>query len=133
MSATNWGVEKDPIAISKRAKGRDRYNTRRHGAAILRRWEAGKLLGEVGYPLRWGWQSKLARLLGVHRSTICRDFAGCETAIQLLSRVEHYEMLGEPLIAELFRWESMRVFEECEELQRLTWRLDRRRRLGLRW
>lgn len=110
MSATNWDQETDFLIVSKRAKGRDRYNAQRSASAEWRRYEASKLLEVVGFPLRWGWQSDLARRLGVHRSTICRDFISLKRAAQLDITVE-----------------------EFEADRRLGWRLDRWRRLGLRW
>ena len=133
MSATNWTPEYDPLKVSKRAKGRDRYNAWRAAVADSRRCEAGKLLGEVGYPLRRGWQSRLARRLGVHRSTICRDFAPFKKLPSYSAAIAKYEMLGQPLIAEVFRVARQIEIEEFEEFRRLGWRLDRRQRLGLRW
>ena len=109
MSATNdWGNESDSLRVSKRAKGRDRYNARRSRAAMFRLWQASKLLEEVGYLSKRGWQSELARRLGVHRSTICRDFS---------------------VFLESFRLGI--AIEKVHEYRRLTARLDRRRRLGL--
>ena len=133
MSATNWAPEADSLRIQKRAKGRDRYNAWRGAVADWRRFEAGKLLGEVGYPLRRGWQSRLARRLGVNRSTICRDFAPYKKLAPYSTAIAKYEMLGQPLIAEVLRLEMQFEIDEFEECRRLGWRLDRRRRLGLRW
>jgi hypothetical protein len=47
------------------------YNRRRHCAARARRWRiwVNITLADV----RHGGQARLARQLGVHRSTICRD------------------------------------------------------------
>ena len=109
MSATNRGKETDFLSISKRAKGRDRYNARRSARALHRQVESIGLMVIAGWPRR-GWQAKVARLMGVHRSTICRDFRPIKGAAQLGITVK-----------------------EFEADRRLGWRLDRRQRLGLRW
>jgi len=110
MSATNWSKPIDWPTVSRRAAGRRRYNSRRTSRVLHRRFQASQLLEEVGYPLKRGWQSELARRLGVHRSTICRDFAPFNEAFRLGITVQ-----------------------EVETLRRETARLERRRRRGQRW
>ena len=133
MSATNWGQETDFLSISKRAKGRDRYNARRNARAGWRRYEASKLLEEVGYPLRRGWQSDLARRLGVNRSTICRDFVPYKKIGPWCLAIVHCKKGGQWRLADLFRAEMAFEILKIEDTRRLGWRLDRRQRLGLRW
>lgn len=53
--------------------GRNRHNVRRQAAAEARRARLVKRLATVQFYKR-GWQTRLAKQLGVHRSTICRDF-----------------------------------------------------------
>ena len=91
MSATNWSAFDDPLMVSKRAAGRRRYNKRRQCAAHWRQWKCSQLLEEVGYPLRWGWQSELARRVGVSRATICRDFKLVDEAFRRGTSVETEE------------------------------------------
>lgn len=79
MRATNWGAETDPETVWLRAGGRRRYNTRRRRIALARVGQIIQLLGETGF--HRGYQSEIARRLGVTRSTICRD-------MQFLRRLE---------------------------------------------
>ncbi len=62
-----------PEALSRRAAGRSRYNRRRQLLAQQRLTQVLRLLGQIGF--RHGYQTCIARQLGVHRSTICRDIA----------------------------------------------------------
>lgn len=108
MSATNWSDFDDPVMIQKRGVGWTRYNKRRIYAAHLRRWKYTKLLEEVGYPLRRGWQSNLARRMGVSRSTICRDFKLADEAMRQGTSIEteeHYRRV----IANFERQENRRM------------------------
>ncbi len=52
--------------------GRARFNVRRQAAAQQRRVRVAKLMTSASLH-RLGWQTEIARQLGVHRSTICRD------------------------------------------------------------
>ena len=113
MSATNWSDFDDPVMVQKRGVGRTQYNKRRTYAAHLRQWKCTKLLEEVGYPLRRGWQSDLARRMGVSRSTICRDFKLTDEAFRRGTSIEteeHYRRV----IANFERQENRRwarIFE----------------------
>ncbi len=60
-------------SICRRAGGRRRYNARRRWAAEMRLFEVARLLNEVEYGR--GYQTRIAKLLGVSRGTICRDIA----------------------------------------------------------
>lgn len=71
MRATNWTVQTDPKTAAKRASGRRRFNAWRKRVALVRLGLIVKELADVGF-LR-GNQSEIARRLGLHRSTICRD------------------------------------------------------------
>ena len=73
MSATNWTAETDSATVAKRAGGRRRYNAVRTAQAAMRKRQENLLLAQEVRFMTWGWQSELARRLGVHRSTICRD------------------------------------------------------------
>ena len=128
MSATNWSEPADAMTVSKRAKARDWYNARRTASADWRRHEAGKLLREVGYPATSGWQADLARRLGVHRSTICRDFAPYKKIGPWCLAIANRTEAGQRLIAELLRIEMVAEIRRIEESQRMERRLDRRRR-----
>jgi hypothetical protein len=71
MCATviDWPTRVSDDEAARRATGRRQYNARRTTAA----WERRRI---VAYHLLCGArQSDVARLLGVHRSTICRDLA----------------------------------------------------------
>ena len=134
MSEANWAPEFDSLKVQKRAKGRDRYNAQRGGAALHRRCNAWKLAANVGYPFRRGWQSELARRLGVHRSTICRDFAPFKAVgMSWCALITRFEEEGRWLFAELARIRYGQEIRKLEAYRRLDWRLNRRRRLGLPW
>lgn len=64
----------DFLSFSKRAAGRRRYNQHRQFLADLRLRKVIELLSETG-PSTPGYQTIIARKLGVDRSTICRDMA----------------------------------------------------------
>jgi hypothetical protein len=59
---------------ARRAGGRRRYNALRALRAELRRREVHRLVVELGGLGVWGLQSRIASALGVHRSTVHRDF-----------------------------------------------------------
>lgn len=70
----NWSAQTDFDAVCKRAAGRRRYNAERRAEAR----ERYKLVVNTIMPpegRKRGTQAQLARALGVHRSTICRDVA----------------------------------------------------------
>ena len=58
--------------LSKRARGRRRYNLARQEAAAQRRGEVLRLLDLYGRARR-GVQARIARELGVSRATVTRD------------------------------------------------------------
>ena len=60
-------------AICRRAGGRRRYNQVRQWAADMRLHEVAKLLNEVEHSR--GYQTRIAKRLGVHRATVSRDLA----------------------------------------------------------
>ena len=72
MRATNWTAQTDSQTAARRAGGRRRYNAWRRLLAHARLGAVVKELNEVGFSR--GYQSEIARRLGVHRSTVHRDF-----------------------------------------------------------
>jgi hypothetical protein len=58
--------------VCKRAAGRCRYNACRRVRALCRRLEVCRRLGKYGMTDR-GVQARIARELGVSRSTVCSD------------------------------------------------------------
>jgi hypothetical protein len=71
--------------VCRRAGGRRRYNKMRQVRAFKRLMMVKSLC--LGYGTGYGSQARIARELGVHRSTICRDF-------QLLAAVEPYDPIS---------------------------------------
>lgn len=70
----NWSTQTDFEIVCKRAAGRRRYNAEKRAKAR----ERYRIVIEVALSpdgRKRGAQTQLARLLGVHRSTICRDIA----------------------------------------------------------
>jgi hypothetical protein len=58
------------------AAGRERYNRLRQFRALFRRTRVARLIGVPGNSfIDHGAQARIARELGVSRSTICRDMA----------------------------------------------------------
>lgn len=73
MSATNWNAYRPANEIAKRAGGRRRVNAERHAQALVRQVQILELIGATWiYPPR-GLLSRLAKVFGVHRSTVTRD------------------------------------------------------------
>lgn len=72
MSATNWGPL-DRISAAKRAAARDSWNHRRTVRAGIRKLQAVALYFKLG--CKPGAQAEVARMLGVHRSFVCRAIA----------------------------------------------------------
>lgn len=72
MWATNWTDRTDSQTAARRAGGRRSYNRWRHTCSIVRLGAVVKELKKIGFVR--GFQSEIARRLGVHRSTISRDF-----------------------------------------------------------
>jgi hypothetical protein len=76
--SNNRGSWSGPTSLdeaSRRAGGRRRYNRVRRFLATYRRYQLARLLRDRGGWTDWGTQARLARELGVSRSTICRDVA----------------------------------------------------------
>lgn len=65
----DWSSPVDDATAYKRAGGRRHYNSLRQLRAMARRKRVAELL------VRDMSQAEMARRLGVHRSTICRDVA----------------------------------------------------------
>ena len=71
----NWS---DPVpcqTVCRRANGRRHYNALRQFQALIRRHALLELLasGRYGSLGDHGVQTRLAAVLGVHRTTVCRD------------------------------------------------------------
>jgi hypothetical protein len=77
----SWSTETDFATVCKRAAGRRRFNAERHAKARERFMLVSKLSSSPEGRKR-GSQAKLASILGVHRSTICRDIASWKRLLQ---------------------------------------------------
>ena len=71
--SNNWSEYVSFDATCRRAGGRRHYNAGRQLQVLLRRNQVAKLFGVYGF--EHGAQAAIARQLGVHRSTICRDIS----------------------------------------------------------
>ena len=69
-----WSASTDWETVCRRASWRRYYNSVRRVRALLRCAEVARLLRVQG-GLDHGAQARLARRLGVSRSTVCRDVA----------------------------------------------------------
>jgi hypothetical protein len=67
-----WQDSVDDDEAARRAGGRRHYNARRRLAREYRRTQVANMLLRRP-PFEWGAASAIARELGVHRSTICKD------------------------------------------------------------
>jgi hypothetical protein len=74
MSNNPWTAFNSFDAVCRRAAGRSRYHALRRFQRAQRRCQVAHLLGKYGLG-RYGVLSRIARDLGVHRSTITRDVA----------------------------------------------------------
>ena len=71
-----WSCKEDPWIVARRAGARRRWNARRRKLAEARREKVEALWWQMleTSPLPvWGARARIARTLGVHRSTITRD------------------------------------------------------------
>jgi hypothetical protein len=105
-----WSAATSPDHAARRAAGRARYNARRQFRAAIRQKKIIDLWEELADGSGWsifgrGSQTQLAQILGVNRSTICRDLkvimarnrmVACPTCDRALSisRVEELERQG---------------------------------------
>ena len=72
--ALHWGCRTDAQTAYHRAGGRRRYNAERARERIRRRDRVAAIAVELGPRFfTRGAQAEIARRLGVHRSTVCRD------------------------------------------------------------
>jgi hypothetical protein len=71
----DWSAHTDWESVCRRAAGRRAYNAHRSLSALLRRCQVVRLLCVKGGLTKHGTQARLARQLGVSRSTICRDIS----------------------------------------------------------
>jgi hypothetical protein len=67
-----WSAETSATEAARRAGGRRRYNAHRQALALYRRRKLARMLRAKDMLTR-GYQARLARKLGVSRSTVCRD------------------------------------------------------------
>jgi hypothetical protein len=70
----SWSAPTGFDEVCRRAAGRRRYHSVRRFLADLRRDKVTELIAQYGY-IDWGIRASIARMLGVHRSTISRDIA----------------------------------------------------------
>ena len=76
-----WSCDNEDWIVHRRAWGRRRYNAQRRRLAQTRRKRVECLmLGGLGLFGTRGQKSAIARLLGVHRSTITRDWQAVQAA-----------------------------------------------------
>ena len=72
MNRSEWSAPTDPETAARRAAGRSKYNAARAALRDERRKQVADLLCRYG--MLWpGALSKIARELGVNKSTISRD------------------------------------------------------------
>jgi DNA invertase Pin-like site-specific DNA recombinase len=71
MTSGSWSTWTTSQEAYRRASGRRRYNAERQAAAAARQIKVLVLLDQYGR--RKGVYAKIARELGVHRSTVLRD------------------------------------------------------------
>lgn len=82
MDRKSWTAPTTREVATKRGVGRNRYNTRRRDAVLLRRGAILRMWGGGAYlPHVRGSRSMLARQFGVNRSTVARDFRWCQEQI----------------------------------------------------
>jgi hypothetical protein len=74
MRNNTWGAPVDWDTVCRRASGRRRYQSCRRLQRAVRRHQVLRLLRQYG-GLVAGVQTRIARELHCHRSTICRDVA----------------------------------------------------------
>src|SRR4051812_42306532 len=98
VDAAQWSSAVSRSDAFRRAAGRRRYNFARQVDAVIRRhlivlaWD--EHIGNGGCFWDRGWRAQMARDLGVHRSTITRDFdiiwAHADGYVDLLGRPVGY-------------------------------------------
>jgi hypothetical protein len=81
MHIHNWQARVSDADARRRAAGRRKFNEKRRQAAYQRRDQVQQAWLEQGET--WGWQTRLARQLGVHKSTISRDVTAIRGAFGL--------------------------------------------------
>jgi DNA invertase Pin-like site-specific DNA recombinase len=70
-AASSWSAPTSGSEVHRRAAGRTKYNSVRRFKADLRRVEVQKLFAQYGFAR--GARARIARELGVDRSTVSRD------------------------------------------------------------
>ena len=78
MQRSTWARWTHDEIAATRAGGRRRYNARRAAKADRRRFWVFHMFGNLPSDFPWwryGVQATIAKIFGVSRSTICRDFA----------------------------------------------------------
>jgi len=82
MRATNWNEPATPEIAARRAGGRRRYNRWRQLQSTLRLIRIVEFMYRNGWTGReWGIRAKIAREIGLLRSTIARDMQHVERAL----------------------------------------------------
>jgi hypothetical protein len=71
LPKTPWSYPTSTNEAFRRASGRRAYNATRRVKAMVRACEVMRLWGEYGFD--YGSRARIARELGVHRSTVTRD------------------------------------------------------------
>jgi len=84
-----WSAPTSFDTVCRRAGGRSAYNAWRHAIRELRRSQVAKLLSRYP-PLERGTVRGIARELGVHPSTVCRDIKALLRQIRPCSQCGHF-------------------------------------------
>jgi DNA-binding CsgD family transcriptional regulator len=71
VTKSSWGYPTSTTEAYRRASGRRAYNQFRQDQALLRPLEVYKLWALYGF--HYGVKARIARELGIHRSTVTRD------------------------------------------------------------
>jgi len=84
----DWGAPVSDQEAARRAGGRRHYNSWRAHCRLVRWGRLLKLWGRpgIGWWHEHGFQTRMARALGVSRSTVCRDLAALLAASNAHSR-----------------------------------------------
>jgi hypothetical protein len=101
VSNKSWSTPTTHAEMVARAGGRRSYNAQRHATAVARRIEVLRLFHRYGPG--HGVQARIARELGVHRSTITRDWQAlaypherpCPTCSTMVSNKEWVALAAE--------------------------------------
>jgi hypothetical protein len=109
-----WSPATSRDEAARRAAGRARYNARRQFKAAIRRQRIIEIWEEKSDGSGWsifgrGSQSQLAQILGVNRTTICRDLRVIMAGNRMVACPTCDAALSRSRVAELERQGKVRV------------------------